>query len=469
MFTFGSVRFKVFLLASCFLSQLGAQMPTQRFTSTYNGELLGACSGTAYEITGYAPVATGVKFPLLVFTTGTWAPYNDPNTLAVLEAAAAKGLVAVTAQYDNNWLMGCSNLRQKSKCVYDPMETTSAVGKLCMRPDVDCSLGIIVTGVSQGSQLAVYAKNWNSRVRAVYGLGVSSDYFWQLMPGDNPGLSNPAGTSDDQCLLDSQTAIPSDRVRFVNGQDDMCYSTSTRPCGGFSGQGEVQRISGSSCPPEAMSCLNANGSGWYVVPNATVQDRSADHLYFLNGNGLDPGFLPAASNAWSWGHNIEWLETFLGPANAVPVRINAGSSAVDGPFSKDDGFSGSNLGTFATGSAIDVTAPRAAPAAVYQSHRYSFWWGTLRYLVSGLRANTAYVVRLHFAEIWHDRPGARKFHVNIQGVRRETDLDVLSQAGAKNKALVKEYTIVSDGSGLISIDLITGSVDNPMISGIEVL
>jgi hypothetical protein len=145
------------------------------------------------------------------------------------------------------------------------------------------------------------------------------------------------------------------------------------------------------------------------------------------------------------------------------VRRNAGGSA-SGWFAADGNFSGGNTAsTTATITTTGVTGP--APAAVYQTER----WGACTYTITGLAANSSLTVRLHFAEIYWNNAGQRRFHVNINGSRVLTDFDVLSAAGGKNRAHVRQFTATSNGSGQITIQFLVGSVDQPKISGIEVI
>jgi hypothetical protein len=78
-------------------------------------------------------------------------------------------------------------------------------------------------------------------------------------------------------------------------------------------------------------------------------------------------------------------------------------------------------------------------------------------------------VRLHFAETSFDAPGKRKFNVEINGNRVLSDFDVTQEAGAKDKAVVKEFPdIAPDSNGNIVIKFLNGSVDQPEINGIEI-
>ena len=157
-------------------------------------------------------------------------PYDpsQPNgvMLSILQEAARKGFVAVSVEYANFFLVDCGGLRAKTPCIFDPSEPAGVVATLCARPEVDCELGIVTGGHSQGSQLASYAKNWNSRVRAVWGLGATVDAVISFGNGSQPGIANPADAGDDHCIRSDSTAIADDRIRLVNGLDEVCYSTS---------------------------------------------------------------------------------------------------------------------------------------------------------------------------------------------------------------------------------------------------
>jgi pimeloyl-ACP methyl ester carboxylesterase len=291
----------------------GAPSSAVPFTATFKRDAGGTCSSADFPVIGYAPPAGTGKHPLLIYTVGTLDNFQNPVVHAILRAAAERGFVAVSANYDNNFVLGCDNLAAKAKCLYAPGEPASLAAKMCGRADVDCSRGIAVAGHSQGAQLALVAGNHHPEVRAAVGLGATCDYFFGFGAGDNPGICDPA-VATSACLLDASTALPADRIRLVDGLDEVCYSTSTQPCGLAAGQGELQRMSGRSCGPEAMSCLAPNGSGWLVVPNTVPTKGSAHHTWFADDQGvLDPSFAPPSSEPWSLGPNLDWLRAFTAP------------------------------------------------------------------------------------------------------------------------------------------------------------
>jgi hypothetical protein len=146
-----------------------------------------------------------------------------------------------------------------------------------------------------------------------------------------------------------------------------------------------------------------------------------------------------------------------------PVRkVNAGGPAV-GPFEADAGFSGG--GAQKNLAVIDTTDPAAAPPAVYRSQRT----GAFTCNLEGLSPNAPYQVRLHFAETLFSEPGKRQFHVDINGARVLTDFDIVAEAGAPNRALVRAFAAQSDADGRITVAFTRGTADNPVVSGLEVL
>ena len=164
------------------------------------------------------------------------------------------------------------------------------------------------------------------------------------------------------------------------------------------------------------------------------------------------------------------------PDTAHPLRISCGGSGDRGGFFTfgaapapangfvaDTDYTGGATKT--VGDAIDVHAPNAAPPAVYQSER----WGVCTYTLPVTPGKT-YLVRLHFAETTYDAAGKRRFHVDINGQRVLTDLDVFAEAGGKDKAVVKDFPGVRpDAGGSVVVAFTKGSADLPKISGIEVI
>ncbi len=79
-----------------------------------------------------------------------------------------------------------------------------------------------------------------------------------------------------------------------------------------------------------------------------------------------------------------------------------------------------------------------------------------------------YTLRLHFAELAEVGAGERVFSVSVQGKTKLTDLDVVQEAGGKNRALVKEIKGVTVGDFLLlELTPLATSKQPAMLSGIE--
>lgn len=144
------------------------------------------------------------------------------------------------------------------------------------------------------------------------------------------------------------------------------------------------------------------------------------------------------------------------------VAIHAGGGAV-GSFLADGFFSGGT--TSSTTAAIDTSGvTNAAPQSVYQTERY----GTFTYTIPNLTPGATYTVRLHFAEIYWTAAGQRVFNVKINGQQVLTNFDIFAATGAKNKAIVKQFTATADAGGKITVDFIS-VVNFAKLSGLEII
>src|SRR5258706_6569059 len=155
------------------------------------------------------------------------------------------------------------------------------------------------------------------------------------------------------------------------------------------------------------------------------------------------------------------------PIPGTVVRaINAGGAAT-GNWVADTGFDSGNVFED-TSAAIDTTGwldTNIAPQIVYQNVR---WNTAFTYTVTGLTANSSYVVLLHFAELSLNAVGARKFNVAINGTSVLSAFDVVAAAGFKH-AVGKAFNATPNGSGNIVIAFTNGGADNPMVNGIEII
>ena len=273
-----------------------AALAQTSFAGMYNGAGTsgGSCS-SSYAISGVDPSGTG-PFPVFIYLVGTSETYTNATAMAAVNAMAAKGYVSATIDYAASQFGNCSVLSAKSSCAFNPNSTLSAVSQICSRAKADCSKGIVVGGFSQGSVLALLAKNYDARVQAVYGTGMSNVY----------------STYDlSACVSNGNRTLPGDRLRAVNGERDNFAGGSQAGV-----QSALQNVSGLTCAAGSYSCLNPNGSGWIIVKNSQVRDGSADHCYtrasgdcFGSQNSVDSNWNTGTAS-WAKDPNLQWLTGF---------------------------------------------------------------------------------------------------------------------------------------------------------------
>jgi hypothetical protein len=149
-------------------------------------------------------------------------------------------------------------------------------------------------------------------------------------------------------------------------------------------------------------------------------------------------------------------------ASGGPAQSNTNGG--DASFVADEYFTGGGVNGAVT-AAINLTQPgaNAAPMGVYQNGRV----GVSTYTIPGLAAGAQYAVLLHFAETYFTAAGQREFDVAINGTIVLSNLDVFATVG-ENAALVEQFTATANSSGQIVIALTEGSVNQPLIMGIEI-
>jgi hypothetical protein len=110
-----------------------------------------------------------------------------------------------------------------------------------------------------------------------------------------------------------------------------------------------------------------------------------------------------------------------------------------------------------------VTDP--APQGVYETEH----WGASDWAIPNLNPGAVYTLRLHFAENTFSAPGKRLFNVVVNGQQVLTDFDIFAAAGAMNKAAIESFTVRPDENGVLAIQFVPGSADQPTICAIELI
>ena len=242
-------------------------------------------------------------------------------------------------------------------------------------------------------------------------------------------------------------------------------------------------------PPQPPSNLNAIAASSSAI-NLTWTASPTSGVTYSVFRSTTSGFTPSSSNQIASGvSGTSFSDTGLTCATAyfylvqavnaggssVPsnqasattqacvgtVQLNCGGPAVS-PFVADKDFTGGSTINHANTIGLSgVTSP--APMAVYQTARIA----NFTYTIPGFAAGSSHTVRLHFAETFWSTAGSRVFNVSINGTQVLTNFDVFAAAGAKNKAVIEQFTVNANSSGQYVIQFTTVK-DNSLVSGIEV-
>ncbi len=281
------------------------------------------------------------------------------------------------------------------------------------------------------------------------GLAASTTYFYLVEATDAAGAS-AASNQASATTLASCTIVPSTPTGLgataaSSSQINLSWTAST--ASGCTITYDVFRSTTSGFTPSSSNQVASGVSG----TSFSDTGLAANTTYFYLVEATDTAGTSAASNQAS--------ATTL---TATAVQINSGGPAV-APFVADEFFAGG--GTINHANTIDLSGvTNPAPMAVYQTARI----GSFTYTITGgFTAGSSHTVRLHFAETYWTAAGLRIFNVTINGTAVLTNFDIFATAGAKNKAVIEQFTENANSSGQYVIQF-TPVKDNSLVSGIEV-
>ena len=115
-----------------------------------------------------------------------------------------------------------------------------------------------------------------------------------------------------------------------------------------------------------------------------------------------------------------------------------------------------------------MTGLTQVPMALFQTQRFDAFGGNEMMWMFPVTTGQQYKVRLYFAETAFTAANLRKFNIAIEGTTVQVDLDIFAAAAGKDKALMREFTVVMADANL-NIDLPHGTVNNPALRGIEII
>jgi chitodextrinase len=201
------------------------------------------------------------------------------------------------------------------------------------------------------------------------------------------------------------------------------------------------------------------------VPSSSNRIASAVTGTSFSDTGLACGtayfYLVEAANAGGTSSPTNQASATTQNCVAMVVKINSGGPAL-APFVADVDFTGGS--TINHANTIDLSAvTNPAPMAVYQTARVA----NFTYTIPGFSPGSSHTIRLHFAETFFSTAGSRTFNVSINGTQVLTNFDVFAAAGAKNKAVIEQFTVNANASGQYVVQF-TSVVNQSLLSGLEV-
>ena len=249
-----------------------------------------------YSIRGYEPSESGT-YPLYIWLAGTSMSSWGTDAQIYTNYVASNNIVGASVYYQNNvYPSTCNQFRSKASSIFTTSSATSAISVLCSRPKVDCTKGIIVSGFSQGAQLASLSANYVTTPYSITGV-------YEMGGGDRVS----GGFNFESCLAFNTLSLTTDKIRSCVGEFDEVFGVNRN---GVRTQ-QIAITGQNNCGAFATDCIQSDGSGWYIVVNAEA-GRTASHCYAYSGT-CGPAFTSTYYNGcqlsceWSLEANLQWL------------------------------------------------------------------------------------------------------------------------------------------------------------------
>ena len=419
-------------------------------------------TGTVTLLSFGAPPSSSVFSPAQLSFSGTSQAQTATLTLNTSSSAKAKTYFPLVTTFSSNRLHDFQGMLTLSNSGGPDFTLSAAPGSQTVAP-----------GGTSSYTVTIGAQNGFTGTVAFSASGLPSGASASF----NATSISGSGSSTLTVATASSTPPGSYTLTSTGTSGSLLHSASV-----------VLTVSGT--PPQAPSNLAATATSSSAITLSWTASPTSGVTYDLF-RSTTSGFTPSSSNQIASGAtrtsfsdsgltcnktyfylveaaNSEGTSTHSNQASATTqacvsslIQINAGGPAVT-PFAADKDFAGG--GTISHANTIDLSGvTNPAPMAVYQTARI----GNFKYTIPGFAAGSNHTVRLHFAEIYWTAAGLRVFNVSTNGMPVLTNFDIFAAAGAKNKALIKQFTATANASGQYVITF-TPVKDNSLVSAIEV-
>lgn len=406
-------------------------------------------SGNLTSISNYGPVHVTLGAPAIQNATSYAAGYISGVTGAV--ASLAPGLSA-------NQLAG---LIESTGQVYPQLKgivSTSAV----VNPAgaVAAAAPLTVATAASASPSVVTGTSTTLSALGAEPAGASAlSYTWTAQSGTGVTFS-PAGVNGTnaassitanftqpgqytfQVTIAASTgqSVTSNVAVMVNA---TATSLSVTPAAAPVGDGTSQVFTATATDQFGLATALPGPVAWSIAPGGVGGTIDASGTYKAPAAGTGEDTIVAQSGALSTSAAVQ-----VAPPLVSSIAIDCGSTSAVGSFQADSGASSGT--TDSTTSPIDTSGVlNPAPQAVYQTERWS--GDQFSYTLPGLKPGAAYTVRLHFAEIFYNAVGDRRFNVLINGSTVLSNFDIFATAGGADKAVVETFAATPDALGRITI------------------
>eukprot|EP01084_Bolivina_argentea_P066073 120433_1 len=274
------------------------QKETEEFTRSYNNNV--------FNINGFAPINTdNGPFPLFIYLIGTAANSVawGPKAQIYVNYMATNGFISASLWYNNQFYPsscdGNNGFKSKAELMFNTSNSQSAISVLCSdnQLNIDCNLGIVLFGISQGANLISLSQLYSTQY-TISGI--------MEMGGGDMGRHT--------CLQWNNLELPTNKIRSRVGENDNVFCGNCNCMVGC--RIEQESITGVSCPLSPAHCVQPDGSGWYIIQRDETGSGIAGHCYAYLGSSCNTDYFDnvyyqgcGLDCDWTFESDLEWLIT----------------------------------------------------------------------------------------------------------------------------------------------------------------
>jgi PKD repeat protein len=224
--------------------------------------------------------------------------------------------------------------------------------------------------------------------------------------------------------------------------------------------------------------LFASPDGLYVGSDTEWIGNFQWHRNRIAYFPLAGGYVPASKTIGTLPGTVYQAGQYVNQHPEVLYRVDAGGPTVAATDNGPDWVAdqtdpsavrntGSLTATYSPSASLDSTIPAGTPTTLFDTERYDPSGGNEMQWAFPVPSGTTVTVQLYFANRCSctAQTGKRRFNVDLEGVRRLTNFDIVQSVG-NNRATMRSWSVVSDGTININFGHVT---DNPLVNAIQII